>query len=60
MNSQPKNAIFLDRDGTINEDVGDFCTSDKLLFIPELAAKPDFIANNIYEAALFIDGKLNN
>ncbi|MGA1867857.1 MAG: D-glycero-alpha-D-manno-heptose-1,7-bisphosphate 7-phosphatase [bacterium] len=27
-------AIFLDRDGTINEDVGDFCTPDRLLFIP--------------------------
>jgi len=28
------NAIFLDRDGTINEDVGDFCSLDKLVFIP--------------------------
>lgn len=27
-------AIFLDRDGTINEDVGDFCSSDRLIFIP--------------------------
>jgi len=27
-------AIFLDRDGTINEDVGYFCTPDKLKFIP--------------------------
>lgn len=26
-------AVFLDRDGTINEDVGDFCSLDKLLFI---------------------------
>ncbi len=25
-------AIFLDRDGTINEDVGDLCTIDKLFF----------------------------
>ncbi|MCX7661837.1 MAG: HAD family hydrolase [Candidatus Omnitrophica bacterium] len=28
-------AVFLDRDGTINEDVGDFCTPDKLIFIPQ-------------------------
>lgn len=27
------NAVFLDRDGTINEDVGDFCSPDKLIFI---------------------------
>lgn len=27
-------AVFLDRDGTINEDVGDFCSPDKLVFIP--------------------------
>ena len=27
-------AVFLDRDGTINEDVGDFCSLDKLIFIP--------------------------
>ena len=27
-------AIFLDRDGTINEDVGDLFTPDKLVFIP--------------------------
>lgn len=27
-------AVFLDRDGTINEDVGDFCSPDKLIFIP--------------------------
>jgi histidinol phosphatase-like enzyme len=29
-------AIFLvlDRDGTINEDVGDFCSPEKLIFIP--------------------------
>jgi len=27
--------IFLDRDGTINEDVGDFCSLDKLKFIPK-------------------------
>ncbi len=27
-------AIFLDRDGTINEDVGDFCSIEKLVFIP--------------------------
>ena len=27
-------AIFLDRDGTINEDVGYFCSPDKLKFIP--------------------------
>jgi histidinol-phosphate phosphatase family protein len=27
-------AIFLDRDGTINEDVGDLYTPDKLVFIP--------------------------
>ena len=26
-------AVFLDRDGTINEDVGDFCSLEKLLFI---------------------------
>lgn len=26
-------AIFLDRDGTINEDVGDFCSLEKLKFI---------------------------
>jgi len=26
-------AVFLDRDGTINEDVGDFCSLDKLFFI---------------------------
>ncbi|MEN3013535.1 MAG: HAD family hydrolase [Endomicrobiia bacterium] len=26
-------AIFLDRDGTINEDVGDFCSVEKLKFI---------------------------
>ena len=29
-----KRAIFLDRDGTINEDVGYFCSLDKLRFIP--------------------------
>lgn len=29
-----KRAIFLDRDGTINEDVGELFTIDKLLFIP--------------------------
>ncbi|MEK6646318.1 MAG: HAD family hydrolase [Candidatus Firestonebacteria bacterium] len=27
-------AVFLDRDGTINEDVGDFCSPNKLIFIP--------------------------
>mgnify|MGYP003394163053 CR=1 FL=1 len=27
-------AIFLDRDGTINEDVGDLYTEDRLVFIP--------------------------
>jgi len=27
------NAVFLDRDGTINEDVGDLCSQDKLIFI---------------------------
>lgn len=27
-------AIFLDRDGTINEDVGDLYSPDKLIFIP--------------------------
>lgn len=27
-------AIFLDRDGTINEDVGDFCSPEKLIFVP--------------------------
>jgi histidinol-phosphate phosphatase family protein len=27
-------AVFLDRDGTINEDVGDFCSQEKLVFIP--------------------------
>ncbi len=27
-------AVFLDRDGTINEDVGYFCSADKLIFIP--------------------------
>lgn len=27
-------AVFLDRDGTINEDVGDFCTKEKLVFTP--------------------------
>ena len=27
-------AVFLDRDGTINEDVGDFCSPDKLILIP--------------------------
>lgn len=27
-------AVFLDRDGTINEDVGDFCSQEKLIFIP--------------------------
>lgn len=27
-------AVFLDRDGTINEDVGDFCSPEKLIFIP--------------------------
>jgi len=26
-------AVFLDRDGTINEDVGDFCSPEKLIFI---------------------------
>jgi D-glycero-D-manno-heptose 1,7-bisphosphate phosphatase len=29
-----KRAIFLDRDGTINEDVGYFCTMDQFRFIP--------------------------
>ncbi len=29
-----KRAIFLDRDGTINEDVGYFCTRDKWEYIP--------------------------
>lgn len=27
-------AVFLDRDGTINEDVGALCSKDKLIFIP--------------------------
>ncbi|NWG04228.1 MAG: HAD family hydrolase [Syntrophaceae bacterium] len=27
-------AVFLDRDGTINEDVGDFCSIEQLVFIP--------------------------
>jgi len=27
-------AAFLDRDGTINEDVGDFYSPEKLVFIP--------------------------
>lgn len=27
-------AVFLDRDGTINEDVGYFCSPEKLVFIP--------------------------
>jgi len=27
-------AIFLDRDGTVNEDAGYICTPDKLVFIP--------------------------
>ncbi len=26
--------IILDRDGTINEDIGDFCSLEKLIFIP--------------------------
>jgi len=30
-----KQAIFLDRDGTINEDVGYFCSLDKLKFLPK-------------------------
>ena len=29
-----KRAVFLDRDGTINEDVGDLYSEDKLIFIP--------------------------
>lgn len=28
------NAIFLDKDGTINEDTGYICSEDKLVFIP--------------------------
>jgi len=40
-------AVFLDRDGTINEDVGDFCSQ----------VKPDFIANDLYEAAFWIIGR---
>ncbi|MFQ5867792.1 MAG: D-glycero-alpha-D-manno-heptose-1,7-bisphosphate 7-phosphatase [bacterium] len=28
-------AIFLDRDGTINQDLGDICSKDKLVFIPQ-------------------------
>src|SRR3989304_8766740 len=28
------NAIFLDRDGTINEDIGDLYTPEKLVLIP--------------------------
>jgi len=27
-------AVFLDRDGTINEDAGYICSADKLIFIP--------------------------
>lgn len=30
-----KRAVFLDRDGTINEDVGYFCSMDKFRFIPK-------------------------
>jgi D-glycero-D-manno-heptose 1,7-bisphosphate phosphatase len=30
-----KQAIFLDRDGTINEDIGHFCTMDKFRLIPK-------------------------
>jgi histidinol-phosphate phosphatase family protein len=30
-----KKAIFLDRDGTINKDVGYFCSRDQLKFIPK-------------------------
>jgi D-glycero-D-manno-heptose 1,7-bisphosphate phosphatase len=29
-----KRAVFLDRDGTINEDVGYFCSMDQFRFIP--------------------------
>ena len=29
-----KRAVFLDRDGTINEDAGDLYSEDKLIFIP--------------------------
>jgi histidinol phosphatase-like enzyme len=29
------NAIFLDRDGTINKDVDDLYTIDRLVFIPD-------------------------
>ncbi len=27
-------AVFLDRDGTINEDIGDFCSKEKLISAP--------------------------
>ena len=32
--SHKRQAVFLDRDGTINEDVGYFCSLDQLKFIP--------------------------
>lgn len=28
-------AVFLDRDGTINQDLGDICSVDKLVFMPK-------------------------
>jgi hypothetical protein len=51
-------AIFLDRDGTINEDVGDLYSPDKLIFIPR-AIEPNFIADDIFEASLWIMSRVN-
>lgn len=44
-------AVFLDRDGTINEDVGDFCIPEKLAFIPRALEALKILQN---EFLLFI------
>lgn len=64
-------AIFLDRDGTINEDAGDHSSDIEMAHKGgagsvylltghgkkhrhELLAEPNFIANGIYEASMWI------
>jgi D-glycero-D-manno-heptose 1,7-bisphosphate phosphatase len=41
-------AVFLDRDGTINEDVGDFCSPEKLIFIPSAIEALKFLQSNFF------------
>lgn len=43
-----KKAIFLDRDGTINEDVGYFCSIEQFQFIPKALDALKLLQKNFY------------